>query len=382
VVGITPLAEADLSKIMSSILHLIETGGPGGAEKVFLDVATRLRVGELRNEVAVGREGWLAEEARRRGLQPAILPAQGSLNADYLKQLVRLIRRQDARVVIAHLFGAAVYGSLAGLLTGVPVISVLHGQSDIAERERFAALKRWIVARGSRHVVFVSQALRDFLQARLVLPADKATVIENGIDTAFMTPADGESVRTALDFPGGTFLVGSVGNVRPAKGYETLLRGAQIVRAQRPQVRFAIAGDTSGSLYPQLERLRDSLGLSDTVRFLGLRRDVSQVLAALDLFVLSSDTEGFSLALVEAMASGRCVVATRSGGPEALVEHGRTGLLVPPRDPAALAQTIISLVDDAPRRAQLAAAARQAVTERFDNARMIGDYARLVSSVL
>lgn len=367
---------------MGSILHLIETGGPGGAERVFLELAARLQVRDLRTEVAVGRDGWLADEARRRGLTPLILPAQGSLNVGYLKRLRDLIRRQDVRVVIAHLFGAAVYCSLAGLLTGVPVISVLHGQSDIASKERFAAVKRWIVARGSRRVVFVSQALQDDLQKRLALPAQKAAVIENGIDNAFLTPSADDGIRTSLQLPADTFLIGSVGNVRPAKGYETLLRSAQIVCAQCPQARFVVAGDTSGNLFSQLERLRDSLGLTDKVRFLGLRRDVSAVLAALDLFVSSSDTEGFSLALVEAMATGRCIVATRSGGPETLLEHDRTGLLVPTRDPVALARAILLLVEDPSRRAQLAGAARKAVTQRFDIARMIADYARLVESLL
>jgi glycosyltransferase involved in cell wall biosynthesis len=245
-------------------------------------------------------------------------------------------------------------------------------------------LKRRIVGQGSRRVVFVSQALRDHLQSRLELPPAKAVVIENGIDPVFREKGARTQMRAALGVAADTFLIGSVGNVRPAKGYETLLRSAKIVCQQRPAVRFFIAGDTAGSgrLFPQLEELRDSLGLADRVRFLGLRNDVSGMLAAFDLFVLSSDTEGFSLALVEAMASGRSIVATRSGGPETLVADGRTGLLVPPKDPTSLANAILSLVDDAPLRGRLATAAQAAVTERFDSARMIGEYARLVESVM
>src|SRR6185437_16586733 len=365
---------------MSSILHLIETGGPGGAEKVFLEIASRLQVDGLRNELAIGRDGgWLANEARGRGLPVEIVPAQGSLSVGYLRRLLELIRRRDVRVVIAHLFGAGVYGSLAGLLARVPVITVLHGQSDIASDERFAAAKRWILAKGSRRVVFVSQALQTHLQGRLELPQGKATVIENGIDTAFLTPSGDRSVRAELGITDDTFLIGAVGNVRRAKGYETLLRSAQIVCAQHPQVRFVVAGDTSGEVFPQLEQLRDSLNLSDRVRFLGLRSDVGRVLAALDLYVLSSDTEGFSLSLVEAMASARGIVATRSGGPETLLADGHTGVLVPPRDPPALAHAILALIEDEPRRERLAAAARTAVTERFDSARMVGEYARLVN---
>lgn len=367
---------------MAAILHLIETGGPGGAERVCLEIASRLQVPGMHNEIAVGREGWLAKEARLRGFNPAVLPSQGSLNLPYLNQLVSLLRRHDVRVVIAHLFGAAVYASLAGLLAGVPVISVLHGQSDIAAQERFSRLKRWVVSMGSARIVFVSGALRDDLQLRLNLPVRKIAVIENGIASSFWRPTSGANVRAELEVQPSTVLIGSVGNIRPAKGYETLLQAAQIVCTRRPDVQFVVAGDTSGDLFPRLEEMRASLGLSDHLRFLGSRDDIAQLLASLDIFVLSSDTEGFSLALVEAMVCRCAVIATRSGGPESLISHGQTGLLVPRSDPLALAQAILALVDDRAMRMQLAAGARGAITERFDSGRMVSDYTRLVCSLV
>ena len=366
---------------MGAVLHLIETGGPGGAESVFLELARGLNVNGLNNIAAVGRDGWLAQQVRHRGLEPVVLPAQGSLNFTYLGKLTGLKRQHDVRLVIAHLFGAAIYGSLASLITGVPVVSVLHGQSDVSNKERLAGLKHWILARGSARVVFVSDALRDELAPRLRLPAKKCVVIENGIDMSRYQGTEPANLRGSLGLPPTATLVGAVGNLRPAKNYETLLQAARTVCEHHPHVHFVIAGDTSGGLLPQLSQLQTSLGLDRRVHFLGLRSDVPAVLNELDLYVLSSKTEGFSLALVEAMASGKAAIATRSGGPETIIESEQTGLLVPPQDPPAMAAAIERLLIDPDLRARLAAAARGAMTRRYSSERMIADYARLGASL-
>jgi len=366
---------------MSSILHVIDTGGPGGAETVFLDLASGLRIGNLASVATVGRDGWLAEQVRARGLSPVILEARGSLNFQYLRQLVALARRSDARVLVAHLFGAAIYSSLAGIIARIPVISVLHGQSDLAQKERFAALKRAVVTHGSSRIVFVSEPLRDDLQPRLKLPASKVAVIENGIDMRKFDRADSHHLRNSLGMTSG-ILVGAIGNLRRAKDYPTLLRAARRVCDVAPDTRFVIAGDIQGGLFAELERLRAELGLTGEVQFLGLRSDIPEILAGIDLFVSSSDREGFSIALVEAMASGKPVLATRSGGPERIIDDERTGLLVPARDPEALAAGINRLIASPELRIRLADTARNAIRTRYSSARMLESYAQLIESVI
>jgi glycosyltransferase involved in cell wall biosynthesis len=367
---------------MSSVLHLIETGGPGGAESVFLELASRLRIDASRDLPVVSRDGWLAAQLRHRGLEPVILSGQGSLNLRYLQQLAQLIRANGTKLVIAHLFGAAVYASLAGLLTRTPVISILHGQSDISAGERFAGAKRWLLARGTARTVFVSAALQNDLHPLLKIPAHRCAVIENGIDMSRYSGVTPAGLRSALGLPGTAVLVGSIGNLRRAKGYETLLNAAQAVCAASPDIHFVIAGDTEGGLFPELQQLRAQLSLADRVHFLGLRSDVAAILADVDLFVLSSHTEGFSLALVEAMASGRAVIATRSGGPERIINTPQAGILVPSGNPQALATEIRRLLADGTLRNQLAAAARAAVIERFSSERMVSDYRRLAAEVI
>ena len=123
---------------MISILHVIDTGGPGGAETVFLQTTTGLDPDRFRSTPVVGHEGWLSSQLDARGVAPEIAPAKGSFNARYLWQLSRIAHRHRVNVIVAHLYGSAVYASLAGMLLSIPVISVLHGHTDVAGAGRLS----------------------------------------------------------------------------------------------------------------------------------------------------------------------------------------------------------------------------------------------------
>jgi len=366
---------------MIPVVHVIDTGGAGGAETVFRDVAAGLDRTLFEPTCVVSREGWLASALRERGIEPILLPAKGSLNVGYLRQLIGIIRARRARVVVAHLYGSAVYCSLAGLIARVPVISILHGQRDIAGNERFAGVKRKLLAWGSDRIVFVSHALRDELRPLLNVPECRCVVIPNGVDMSRFGGHSDRPVRTEIGLGSDELLVGAIGNIRGPKAYEVLLDCAARVLKSKTRCRFVIAGDTSGSHYEKLLEQRARLGLESSVQFLGLRKDVPDVLASLDLYVLSSSKEGFSIACVEAMAAGLAVVATRSGGPEEIVEDGRTGLLVPPQDPAALAAAIESLASNPERRAQMGQAGQERVRRLFTIDSSLRAYRDLLQSI-
>lgn len=366
---------------MIPVVHVIDTGGAGGAETVFRDVAAGLDRTLFEPTCVVSREGWLASALRERGIEPILLPAKGSLNIGYLRRLIGIIRARRARVVVAHLYGSAVYCSLAGLIARVPVISILHGQRDIAGNERFAAVKRKLLAWGSDRIVFVSHALRDELRPLLNVPESRCVVIPNGVDMSRFGGHSARPVRTEIGLRPDELLVGAIGNIRGPKAYEVLLDCAARVLKGNTRCRFVIAGDTSGSHYEKLVEQRARLGLESSVQFLGLRRDVPDVLASLDLYVLSSSKEGFSIACVEAMAAGLPVVATRSGGPEEIVEDGRTGLLVPPQDPAALAAAIESLASNPERRALMGQAGQERVRRLFTIDSSLRAYRDLLQSI-
>jgi len=364
------------------IIHLIDTGGPGGAETVFAQVATGLPHFGYESAAVVSRDAWLAARLRQGGLEPRFLAAKGSLNLGYLKALVGLIRAEQPSLLITHLLGPAVYGSLAGLLTATPVIAVLHGQSDLGPTERFRAAKTAIIRRGVQTVVFVSDQLRRDLAPRLGLDESRCVIIPNGVDVERIASASPAPIRSELGLPRDAFLFGAVGNVRRPKAYDALLRAARLAVDQEPRLRFIIAGDTAVPLYGELLALRAQLKLDDIVHFLGLRPDVPAVLKALDAYVLTSTTEGFSIACCEAMAAGVPVLATSSGGPEQILDNGRCGALVPAGDSAALAKGLLLLARSKEERLRLAEAGRIRVIERYGIDTMLGEYARLAESVM
>lgn len=365
---------------MFSVLHIIDTAGPGGAETVFLQTATRLDPARFQPTAVIGGAGWLAKQLQESGLPPCIVPAKGSLNARYLSMLLRLARQHRSDVIVAHLYGSSVYGSLVGTLLSIPVVSVLHGQSDVPDAERFSSLKAAIIRKASRKVIFVSERLQDQLRPRLRLTAAQCAVIPNGIDTTVFRPVRDRSIRAELGVSDDTPLIGAIGNIRPPKAYDVLLRAARMLIDRSHHFRLVIAGDCANALGGQLEQLKRDLGIERHVTFLGLRADVPRLLSNLDVFALSSHTEGFSIACIEAMACGVPVVATRSGGPEQILEGG-AGLLVPTSDPESLALAIERIISSKELVATLTARAMVRVHGQYSLATMLSRYEALLERV-
>lgn len=362
------------------LLHLIDTGGPGGAETMFLRLAAGLETRGWDAIPVVSREGWLAAQLRDHGLEPVILPPGTGGRLAYLGRILRLARGERVSAILAHLLGAGFYASLAGRLAGLPVVTVLHGQKDI-EGSRLLRLRGRVLALPRGRTVFVSGALRGALQPVLGLSDGRCAVIHNGVDIArFGQPASGR-LRAALGLAPGQLLIGAVGNLRPPKAYDVLLEAAAEVARRHPGAYFVVAGEGRPPLLDELEALRDRLGLQDRFRFLGLVEDIPGLLAELDLFVLSSSREGFSIACVEAMAAGRPVVATRSGGPEEIVEDGVSGRLVGPGNAEALAGAILELVADPELRSRLARAGRRRAEQRFSFDGVLTAYGELLDAL-
>ena len=331
---------------MITVLSVIDTGGPGGAETVYLETCTGLDAQRIRSVSVISRDGWLAAAMRKRGHEPRIVPSSGSLNFGYLRQLLRIAREVRADLLVGHLYGSALYCGMAGALLRRPVISVLHGQSDISGGGRFSELKKLIVRNTTDKLVFVSDRLRSELMPVLGARPAQCVVIPNGVDLRRFENGGLRPLRAELGVKPDEVLIGAVGNIRAPKSYDVLLRAARVLKERGIRFRLAIAGEGSGSLYDQLLAQRRELDLEREVVFLGLRSDVAAIMASLDVYVLSSTTEGFSIACIEALAAGTPVVATRSGGPQEILEHEHSGLLVPVQDPSALAAAIARVVGD------------------------------------
>lgn len=357
-----------------TILHIIDTTGPGGAETVFIDLATRLPKDKYRSVVCIRGKGWVYEELCRRGMEPVLLDAKGSFNWRYLLGLVRLIRQEKVALIQSHLLGASVYSVLAGWLTRTPVVATFHGKVDIGDKERLKSLKIRVI-KGASQIIAVSKGLRDDILRRTTLKHDKIRVIYNGIDTTAFQHPRRHTLKREYGWSEDVFLVGCLGNIRPAKGYDILLRAVSLLVEDKYDCRFVIAGqpDKSG-LYQSLLESREKLGLEERVQFLGFLDDPAGYLANLDLFLSTSVSEGLPLSAIQAMAAQLPLLATRCGGYEELVADKKNGWLVPVGDTEAIANAIRMFAASPELRDELAQKGQNHVRQTFDSNVMFHGY--------
>jgi glycosyltransferase involved in cell wall biosynthesis len=365
-----------------SILHTIETGGPGGAETILLKLASQLDPARFRSLVLLPRKGWLSSQLEKANIPTFFVHSNAWYDFRLPRTLVALARQEKVDLIHSHLPDQNFYCSLVRPFARSKVVVTYHGSEQLSPSEGLkSAAKLAVVKRRANAVVVVS----DYLKQKFIaagFPSERVIRIHNGIDAPPVPNETRANIREALGCVNGSPLVGTVANIRESKGYDYFLRAARLVADSMPEVRFAAAGEADPELSRKLIRLRQELNLEEQVLFLGFRRDVDQLLTAFDLFVLPSVSEGFSLATVEAMAAGRPVIATRSGGPEELIEDGLTGILVPRKDPQSLAAKICELLRNPPLASSLGHNAKTAVQSRFSLARMVAEYGALYETVL
>ena len=303
-------------------------------------------------------------------------------------RLVRLMRQVRPHVVHTHTAKAGTLGRLAARLTGVPVVvHTYHGHvfrgyfSPVATR-LFLAVERWLARRTDR-LLTVSQTVRRELLELGVGTPDRLTVVPLGLDLEpFLTvdPSGGNGLRRELGVEPGTPLVGIVARLVPIKAHEVFFAAAAMVSARRPETRFVVVGD--GARRVELETMVERLGLARSVRFLGWRGDLPAIYRDVDVVVLTSRNEGSPVSLIEAMAAGRPVVATRVGGVPDLVEHGVNGYLVEPDQPSLVADAVLALLDEPERREALGRAGRKRVYPAFGAERLLRDIDTLYAALL
>ena len=272
--------------------------------------------------------------------------------------LTNLIRRERIDVVHAHGYGASAFARLAGRLTHVPVI--VHQHDSLAEGPWYARLCDRLMAPWTASTLAVSEAVREFCAHERSLSAAPIEVWH----PAVASPAQAidaprrAAAKKALGIPTGHVVVGSVARLVPEKGVRCLVEAMPRVLAARPDTTFVIVGD--GPERPALEAAATRLGVDASIRWLGYQHDVQPALAAMDCFVSTSVVDGAPLAVFEAMASGTAIVATAVSGTLDVLKHEANALLVPSRDPRALAEALAKLVQDAGLRERLA---RQAASD-------------------
>lgn len=361
---------------------MIDTGGIGGAETVYLNLVCGLDHTRWRHVAVVPTRGWLFDRLADAGIQPIVISERNSVDVVFFARLFALIRRFKVDIIHSHLFGSAVRAALLSRVSLVPAIATLHGTIDLRPAERFRRLKVSAINNGLQRIVFVSELLRRSFLGVVPLRHDLTTVIENGIDPKPFSRRDSNGFRAELGILPNEFVVGTVGNPGPAKGFDVFLDSATILKAQSPGYRFVIVGELAHGRGDELMQNRAARGLTGDVVLTGFRSDVPRALAAFDVYALTSRTEGFPLSLLEAMAAGLPVVATRCGGPEQIMDDGVTGILVENGSAEAIASSIAGLRSDAEKRHSLGNAASRAVSARFTLDAQLKSYERLYDQCL
>lgn len=366
------------------VVHLIETPGPGGAETVLAELVTRSAAPWVASAIIPSADGWLGLTLPAQ-VQSVASPTKGAqigpLDLRYIREIRALLRRERPAILHAHSFDAAFYGALAVRGSQTRLAATFHGVRDVARHGLRNRLK-WVAMRRLWAIVCVSNALRETAMCTPGIPSAKMRVIHNGIDLTRFRPAPHPRLRARLGLADGVLLLGAVGNVRRPKGYDLLLRAMAQVADGGCEVHLVIAGDDEGPLADELRALRTRLNLQSRVTFLGFTEDVPMLLNGIDLFVLSSTSEGFSLATVQALASGVPVLITKSGGPEEIVQHGINGYLVDAGSADALAQGMLTMSRDPALRSRLAKAARARAESAFSLDMMVQRYRDLHDDML
>jgi glycosyltransferase involved in cell wall biosynthesis len=341
---------------------------PGGTERQMIELIRRLDRQRFDVHVACfHRRGAWRSRAEEHAASVAEFPIRSFRHAHTLAEARRFARWcRDHAIAVVHTSDlyANIFGLPAAAMAGVPVRIGNRRELTIGKSAGQLALQR--AAYGCAHVVVANSQAAAARLVRERVPMARVHVVPNGIalDAYASRPPD-RPIRRIV----------TVANLRPEKGHDTLIAAMPSVLRRRPELEFVFAG--GGPCRERLEGLARTTGVADRVRFVGHAEDVAGLLASSDLFVLPSRSEAFPNSVLEAMAAGLPVVATRVGGITELVEHQRTGVLVPPDDERALSFALLDLVQWPAHAARLGEAARSTVASRYSFDQMVSAFERI-----
>jgi glycosyltransferase involved in cell wall biosynthesis len=361
------------------ILQLISSGGFYGAERVLVNLSVELErmghpctVGVFENAASPNMEVAVQSEAA--GLKVVRISCRGQVDSRAIGVVRETILKQDAELVHAHGYKADFYAFLARRKAEVPLIATCHNWPGTSPKMRFYGWLDRLVLRSFDGVVAVSSAVADRLREAGV--SKQMRLIPNGVPVP-----TGEDRPVAADLrQPGRLVVGAVGRLSKEKGTAVLIQAAARICREYPNVLFVQVGD--GPDRKELEAIVRELGIESQFVFAGQRQDMAQVYRSFDLFALPSLAEGMPMALLEAMAAGLPVVATRVGAVPEVIGDPKAGTVVEAGDVEALARAIRTFLADEDLRRRAGAQAQKRLKEKFSAAAMAKEYVDLFQQVL
>ena len=363
-----------------NILCLIKGLGLGGAEKLLASALPYLDRSNFDYQI-----GYFLP--RKKAIVPVIEMAGFDVHCFNIKnlsiytailKLAKFIQSENVDLIHAHLPYPGIIARLAGRILGTPVVytehnvwSRLHPITRYLNRLTFSL---------NDYSITVSDEVAASMQG---IKRQRIQVIENGVDWKILTrtPDETEAVRMEFNIPFSHFLIGNVANLTPKKNHENLIRAFALFSKSYPYATLILVGQPFDRL-SVLQKLTDQLEIGTNVRFVGTREDVPRLVRAFDVFVISSDFEGLPVAMLEAMALKKPVIATTVGGIPSVVRNGVEGYLVPPRSPEALAEKMLLFAIDRELAGIMGEAAFQRVKEHYDISQMVKQVEAIYMQVL
>jgi glycosyltransferase involved in cell wall biosynthesis len=356
-------------------MQVVLSLAPGGTEHLVVQICKRLPAEYGTVVCCLDAEGEWAADLQARGIEVRALRRGPGFRPQVGRAIARFAAERDIDVLHCHQYSPFVYGRIAAMWNRrLKIVYTEHGRLSDTPPSWKRRLVNPLLSRFDGSIVAVSHELRDYMiESRF--PRELVRVIHNGIEPAQVATAlDRRRARMLLGLDERAFVVTTVARLDPVKDLVTLLDAFAFVRKRVPSARLVIVGDG-----PERQRLADRAereDLAGSVQITGYRPDVRALLPAADVYASSSISEGVSITILEAMATGIPVVATAVGGTPEILSDGTGGILVPSREPVRLAAAIVWLAQDHRRRRALAAAARRRLEASFTIDRMVDDYAR------
>jgi glycosyltransferase involved in cell wall biosynthesis len=360
------------------VLYLIDAMRMGGAERItaalfpYLD---RQRVTPILCTLHRRRESDLIKTIG--DVEHIDLASKRLVDPAALQRLINLIKERNIDVIHAQLQDATVFAALARLFTHTPIVITRHLMEDDRKNIRRRLrnrVERFTISSSVARVISVSDAALEAYVQKLQLPRQRFTTVYNGIDLERFKPdADKPAMRKQLKLPEDKPLIAMVGVMRGAKGHDVAIEAAR----KLPNAHFLLIGD--GAQRPQYEE--QAKGLTN-VHFLGQRMDVPDILSASDILILPSDMEALPTVLIEAGAAGLPCVSSDVGGASEIVKDGETGILIPPRNPEALATALQRLLDNPTEAKKMGKRAHEVVLQRFTLSQQADALATLYEKVV
>ena len=370
----------------AEVLFLIDVlDKQGGAERNLFQIVQGLDRLCFRPMVCTFKSGRLFFDLKNKGIECIDLDLKRIYGFDAVRKMLvlrNIVKKYNIKIMVTYFEGADIWGAIAAKIAGIPY--VISNRRDMGfkqtKRHKFVY---WFINHCFYCIVTVCESLKTHLVRSYRLDPDKVRTIYNGIDVEFFANAKArtETLKDLSADPDAV-IVTVVGNIRPVKGPEYFIEAAAEVLNKQKNVVFLWVGYGRSEYVDRLKEIIGSLGISNNFKFTGQRKDIKDILAASDICVLSSTSEGMSNAILEYMASGKPVIATDVGGNRELVIDGETGILVPSCDPEALSIAIDRLVRDRALRRAMGDRGKERVAKQFTISKMVCRTQRLFDEII